>query len=310
MNRRKYLIKVLFVDDDIRFLDYEKEVLGNIISGEIYTAMDGRRAFELYEMYYPDIIITEIVLPFVNGFELITKIRENQSIIDNYIIALSTDDEVADEVLALKLGANNFLHKPIEPIKLINYFDVAVSSINSILELKFENFLLEQNVCIDNLTGLANSSYLFRRYREELAKAYRYKRKLSCMRLNFDEFEIIKSKYGEKASGEILKQGTRLIKNNLRKSDVIGRIERSELGIMLPETNASGANIVGKKLQDAVIKSKFITDSDIVHLTMSIGISSNESQKDEKDGIFDKAEKALNEAKLIGPNSLVINSST
>jgi len=310
MNRRKYLVKALFVDDDIGFLDYEKEVLGDIVSGEIYTALDGKRAFEIYEMYYPDIIITDIGLQFISGFELITKIRDTQSVIDNYIIAVSSEDEIADEALALRLGANNFLRKPIEPIKLINYFNIAINTITSVLELKFEKFLLEQNACIDNLTGLANSGYLFRRYREELAKAYRYKRKLSCMRLNFDEFEIMKSRLGERASDEILKLGTRLIKNNLRKGDVIGRIERSELGIMLPETNISGANIVGKKLQDAITKTKFITNSDTVHITLSIGISSNESQKDETDSIFDKAEKALNEARLIGPNSLVINSST
>jgi len=294
MNRRKYLVKALFVDDDIGFLDYEKEVLGDIVSGEIYTALDGKRAFEIYEMYYPDIIITDIGLQFISGFELITKIRDTQSIIDNYIIAVSSEDEIADEALALRLGANNFLRKPIEPIKLINYFNIAINTITSVLELKFEKFLLEQNTCIDNLTGLANSGYLFRRYREELAKAYRYKRKLSCMRLNFDEFEIMKSRFGKRASDDILKLGTRLIKNNLRKGDVIGRIERSELGIMLPETNISGANIVGKKLQDAITKTKFITNSDTVHITLSIGISSNESQKDEKDGIFDKAEKALN----------------
>jgi diguanylate cyclase (GGDEF)-like protein len=272
--------------------------------------LDGKRAFEIYEMYYPDIIITDIGLQFISGFELITKIRDKQSVIDNYIIAVSSEDEIADESLALRLGANNFLRKPIEPIKLINYFNIAINTITSVLELKFEKFLLEQNTCIDNLTGLANSGYLFRRYREELAKAYRYKRKLSCMRLNFDEFEIMKSRFGERASDDILKLGTRLIKNNLRKGDVIGRIERSELGIMLPETNISGANIVGKKLQDAITKTKFITNSDTVHITLSIGISSNESQKDETDSIFDKAEKALNEARLIGPNSLVINSST
>ena len=140
-----------------------------------------------------------------------------------------------------------------------------------------------------------------------MAKAYRYKRNLSCMRLNFDNFDDLTSGFGSDLTDMILKEGSNVIRKTLRKSDVIGRVKDSELGILFPETNISNAEAAGKKLRDVITKTEFSTEAGTINITMSIGISSNASQKDETDSTFDKAEKALKEAKLIGPDSLVIN---
>jgi len=310
MDRRNYLIKVLLVDNDEGFLNYERQIIGDQVPGEIYTALDGETAFNIYQKYFPDIILTNLDLPLLNGYELIRRIRDLNSEIDSFIIVITESSDITDEVFALKLGANNYLCKPLRPIKLINYFNTAINAISSVLELKFEKYLLEQRSSEDTLTGLINRDYLFKRYREEASKAYRYKRNLSCIRLDFDEYENILSMLGRKKADEILKEGSNLLKKSLRKSDIIGRVEKSEIGILLPETNIYQAKTTGRKLQDVVAKNQFIAENKFINTTVSAGISSNAYQKSELDSIFEKAKEALQQAKQTGPNSIILCSST
>ena len=304
MERRKYSIKTLLVDNDIEFLNYEMQVLDGLVSGEVYTASDGKRAFEIFQKYNPDIILMDTNLPIMSDIELISRIRETNSLIDNYIIVFSDNDNGSDEPLALKLGANNYISKPVRPLKLVSHFSSAVETIYSIIELKFENYLLQQNSFRDVLTGLVNKDYLFERSREEELKAYRYRRNLSCMRLGFDGIGNIMSDMGEKIMENITIEGARLFKDNLRKSDIIGRIEDSEFGILLPETNISQAETAGTKIQNAIRGKDFFSDSDPLHITVSIGVSSSGASEN---GMLNKAKNALNEAKALGPNSIVLN---
>lgn len=308
MERRKYSLKVLLVDGDVDFLNYERDAIDNITQGKIYTALDGEKALEIFKTNYPDIVLMNIDLQYVNGYELISRIREMRSIIDSYILVVSDSCDTVDQILALRLGANNYLVKPIETVKLINYFYTAVDTITSIFELKFEKYILQEMVCMDSLTGLANSAYLLKRYKEEMAKAFRYKRNLACMRLNFDDFEGFQLKYGKTITEIILKNGSNIIRNCLRKCDVVGRIEDSEFGILLPETNILQAKSAGAKVQETISRNEFSTDSGVLRTTVSIGISSNASQQDEADSIFAKAEKALKDANVTGPNSIILNS--
>ena len=89
MEKRKYLTKVLLIDSDEKFLDYEKQLLENIVPGSIFLALDGRQAYNIFREYYPDIIIMNSVLPLMNGNELISKIRETQTLIDTQIIVIN-----------------------------------------------------------------------------------------------------------------------------------------------------------------------------------------------------------------------------
>ena len=304
MERRKNSLKVLLVDSDEKFLHYEKEVLFGLVSDEIYTALDGERAFDIFCEYYPDIILTEIDLPLMNGFELISKIRETNSEIDSFLMVIAANNDITDEALALKLGANNYLHKPIEPVRLISHFTSAVNMISSAIELKFEKYLLERNSYDDVITGLISKDYLFKRFREETSKAYRYKRNLSFMRLDFDEFETRMFNVDQKTIQEVLKQVSTVMKGSLRKCDIIGRLEGSKFGILLPETDIFQAKTAGVKLQNKVAETEFIIVNEPINITISIGISSNASQTDETNGIFDRAEEALQNARLSGTNSL------
>ena len=179
--------------------------------------MDGNRAFDIFETYNSDIIIMDMDLRLMNGLELISKIREAHSLIDNYIIVVSGNGEDSDESLALKLGANNYISKPVRPVKLLSLFTTAVEAIHAVIELKFENYLLQQNSFRDVLTGLVNKDYLYRRCREEEFKARRYKRSLSCMQFKFDGFDNLSSGVDVKIQEDIIKESAAVFKESLRK---------------------------------------------------------------------------------------------
>ncbi|MCK4965647.1 diguanylate cyclase, partial [bacterium] len=258
MEKRQYLTKVLLVDSDEKFLDYEKQLLENIVPGSILLALDGRQAYNIFREYYPDIIIMNSALPLMNGNELISNIRETQTLIDTQIIVINDNYDVVEEAVALKLGANNFITKPLKPITLMNYFNNANKMVGLMQELRFEKYVLEQNARIDSLTGLANIHYLYERFREETEKARRYKRTFSCMQLIFDSLEEVTLEYNDAVANKVLKDASKCVKSYLRESDVIGRLEEDIFGVLLPETNIEQAFLAGKKIQDMIGSKEFV----------------------------------------------------
>ena len=307
MEKRQYLTKVLLVDSDEKFLDYERQLLENIVPGSILLALDGRQAHNIFREYYPDIIIMNSALPLMNGNELISRIRETQTLIDTQIIVINDNYEVVEEAVALKLGANNFITKPLKPITLMNYFYNANETVGLMQELRFEKYVLEQNARIDSLTGLANIHYLYERFQEETEKARRYKRSFSCMQLIFDSLEAVTLEYNDTVANKVLRDASKCVKSYLRNSDVIGRLEEEIFGVLMPETNIEQAFLAGKKIQDMIGNKEFVYNGKVLNTSISIGISSNINMKNGFEDIISEAETALLEAKQKGPNTIIMH---
>ena len=307
MEKRKYLTKVLLIDSDEKFLDYEKQLLENIVPGIIFLALDGRQAYNIFREYYPDIIIMNSVLPLMNGNELISKIRETQTLIDTQIIVINDNYDVVEEAVVLKLGANNFITKPLKPVTLMNYFYNANKTVGLMQELRFEKYILEQNARIDSLTGLANMHYLYERFREETEKARRYKRTFSCMQLIFDSMEEVTLEYNDAVANKILKDASNVVRSYLRKSDVIGRLEDEIFGVLLPETNIDQAYLAGKKIQSMIGRKEFVCNGNVLNTSISIGISSNINMENGFENIINNAETALRVATQTGPNTIIMH---
>ncbi|WP_170145623.1 GGDEF domain-containing protein [Hydrogenothermus marinus] len=174
--------------------------------------------------------------------------------------------------------------------------------------------LLYEVANFDTLTNVYNRRKLYEILEYEIEKVKRYKRPLSLMIIDIDDFKKINDTYGHNFGDEILKEVAKILKSNIRKIDYVGRLGGEEFLVILPETTKEEAFFVGEKLRSAV--ERYFEANYGKKLTISIGISEldesllcNEDCKLEKIilDLIEVADKSLYIAKRNGKNMVIIS---
>ena len=195
----------------------------------------------------------------------------------------------------------------IESLKKLNelsaedVLDSLFSEINKFKELSLT----------DPLTGLYNKRYFLARLREETARARRYKQDLSLIFCDIDHFKAINDNYGHHNGDLVLKSIGEIISGSindlnvvsrLRKSDIVARYGGEEFIVILPETSAENALIVAEKIRKMVECYAFRIDQDVVHLSMSLGVSGLDDTVEAAEDLIRNADNAMYRAKENGRN--------
>jgi diguanylate cyclase (GGDEF)-like protein len=173
------------------------------------------------------------------------------------------------------------------------------------LRLTQLNEKLQQLAHTDESTGLFNKRRLFEQLEMEVALAKRYGETFSCLMLDVDDFKQINDTHGHQAGDEILRQIGALLRRTLRVTDFIARYGGEEFTIILPRTNAAGANRVAEKLCSTFMLHGFALPSAPIYLTVSIGVSCY-TATDHLDAqqLISRADNALYHAKRSGKNQV------
>ncbi len=159
---------------------------------------------------------------------------------------------------------------------------------------------------LDGLTGLYNHRYFQERLQEEFERARRYRRYISLIMLDIDYFKKINDTYGHLAGDFILRELARLIRKNIRKSDIPARYGGEEFAIVLPETDLKGAGKLGERLRENVEREAFYFEGHRIRVTISLGVASHLPVTDSKGprDLLEAADKALYYSKAHGRNRL------
>ncbi len=172
--------------------------------------------------------------------------------------------------------------------------------------LKAANEKLRKLSVLDGLTELYNHRYFHERLQEEFERARRYRRNLALIMLDIDHFKKINDSYGHLFGDFVLKELARLIRDNLRKSDIAARYGGEEFALILPETEIQGATALGERLRQEVARHVFRMDGISVNITISLGAAAifpATSTKGPRD-LLETADKALYYSKTHGRNRL------
>ncbi len=161
----------------------------------------------------------------------------------------------------------------------------------------------------DELTRSFNRKYFNILFGKELERARRYESDLCCLMIDIDNFKKINNKYGQQTGDEILQDISELIKDNLRITDIQARYGDNRFICLLPETNIEQSINFSKRMRHILDGKKimFRNTNEIIHITISIGITACKPQKDnvlDSNRIISMAEKALENAKKDGGNSI------
>jgi len=299
-------MKILIVEDELIFRRMVKKYL--LEAGhDIVEAEDGQSAWELFQHEPFQLVITDWVMPRLSGPELVHKIRTSGEKNYTYIIMLTAMDDKDNVVVGLESGADEYLTKPFNSKELV----ARVASGMRILKLEEQLMLAHQQMEIlamrDGLTGLLN-----RRAIEEYAEAefnltLRKERVLSVIMLDIDHFKNINDRFGHNCGDHTLQQVAKILKEDLRIYDRIGRWGGEEFILILPDTQLMDAAKVAERIRARTAEMEMsLENGEEFSVQISLGIASTASQFSSLTKLIDAADQALYQAKQTGRNRVCI----
>ncbi|OQY52740.1 MAG: diguanylate cyclase response regulator [Desulfobacteraceae bacterium 4572_89] len=294
---------ILIVDDDTAIKDSVEEYL-KILSYDVKSALNAKKALSILETFNADVVITDIMMQGMDGLEL-TKIIKAKYDIDVMVMTGFSADYSYEE--AVKAGASDFIFKPFRFEEL----DLRIKRVLRESETKKERAKLlnemEKLAITDALTGLYNSRQFFRQIKQEIKRYARYSRPLSLLILDIDFFKNYNDTWGHLEGDKVLMQIGRIISSCMRSMDSAYRYGGEEFAIILPETGIKKACVVGARIKDKIAAEIFKPeDGKKVSVTVSLGAS--EVLKEEDFTAFIKrTDKALYKSKETGRNKLTFS---
>ena len=275
----------------------QRDLLAIVLQREGYrvvTAANGVEALEKLSQETVHIALSDIMMPKMDGFELIHKVRSDPGLKNIYLILITARIQEGDRVRGLDLGADDYITKPFSFSELLARVRVGSRVVQYQQHLEYQTQ-------IDSLTGLFNRRAFEKKIAEEFERAKRYHHAFSLLILDIDNFKTINDTYGHHGGDTALVRISDTLRAKTRQSDFPSRYGGEEFVLILPETDQESALQVATKIQDEIRSSTFGINDRHFSLTVSIGISSS-SNKDYSDWtqMLNDADQALYVAKNNG----------
>lgn len=276
----------------------------------VTSAENGREALALYLQNYFPIVMTDWIMPEMDGLQLCRAIRGFQQEHYTYIILLTSQDSKDDLISGLKAGADEYLIKPVNPTELM----VRLKTAHRILDLEssLQKSLAEvKELSIhDPLTGAFNRGFLDQKLPQEIKRAFRYLRNLSVIMVDIDHFKNVNDTHGHQIGDTVLKQCVASMHGSIRKEiDWLARFGGEEFLLVLPETPPQGCLIVAERLRQLIERTPVIVDDKSVSFTASFGVATlvpaQETENITYEQLLKKADDCLYRAKQTGRNKVV-----
>jgi diguanylate cyclase (GGDEF)-like protein len=296
---QNYDTQVLIVDDSKTYRHTLRESMEKIHLN-ILEANDGVEALAILQRN-PNIslVLTDYEMPNMNGLDLTIKIRELYKKDRISIIAISSVNEQDTITNFLRFGANDFIHKPFSHNEI-------VTRVNSNLEIIDLFSTIKDMANKDFLTGMFNRRYFFDSGNSIFDKNKRKSLPIAVAMIDIDKFKNINDTYGHDVGDDAIKEVNKVLKNNLRTSDLVARFGGEEFCIILEDIQLEHVAYIFENVRNTFEHNTFLSYGHEISYTVSIGVAFGLANS--LDEMVKDSDEALYEAKTNGRNQVVIKS--
>lgn len=294
-------MRIMIVEDD----PISRSLLETFLTQwgyDVLVTEDGMEAWKIIrESRAPNLIISDWMMPNMDGLDLCKKIREMVKHDYTYFILLTTKSDREDIIEGLDAGADDFITKPFDHGELKSRVKIGERIIN------LERRVIEM-ANTDFLTGVLSRRAFIERAEEEISRSVRKKRGFSIIMIDIDHFKKINDSYGHQAGDRILQDFAGEVRGTIRVYDFVGRYGGEEFIVCLPDINMEQSLLSSERMRAAIEEIKFtLPDGDPfpIRITASFGVSCfHPDSGDDLASIIKRADEALYEAKSRGRNQV------
>ncbi len=295
----RMLSKILVIDDD--------PFAANLIDGCLRAGgfissycCQPDQAMNVIAAELPDLIILDVVMPGVDGFDVCRRVRMHPALQFTPIIFVTGKGDVEQRVRGLEVGGNDYISKPFEPQELVARVRSHLQRLGALRDMANR----------DGLTRCYNHKYFKMRLEQEIARARRYKVELALGILDIDHFKQVNDTHGHPAGDAALVHLANLIGLSVRTTDVVARYGGEEFGILLVQAGSAEATIITNRIRERIAHHRFALPSlsiggEMVQVpvTVSIGVT-RFTPEDSLQTFLERADRALYDAKNGGRNQV------
>jgi two-component system, cell cycle response regulator len=286
--------RILVVDDN----EVNLELLVAILESEHYvvsTATDGFEALAKIAAEKPDIVLLDVMMPELDGFEVCRRIKADPTMAEIPVIMVTALSHVDDLVRGFEAGADDFVTKPFNGLALMARVGLQLR------RKRHYAHIIEQSL-VDRLTGAFNLHY-FEAHAPRLAARCRVARRpVAVLMIDVDNLKQINDARGHAAGNHALRGVVNRATSALRPSDLVARMGGDEFVVVMPETDLDAALQIAERLRGRIGD----TPVEGTTVTVSIGISaSGPDGEGELEATLQRADAVLYEAKRTGGNRVV-----
>jgi diguanylate cyclase (GGDEF)-like protein len=295
---------ILVVDDNPDKLLLLESAL-KLAGYRVTTATDGDEALAAIESYQPDLVITDVMMPRMNGYELAQRIRSNpRTKFIPVIMQTAAGRRVEDLRRASEVGALGYITDPTD-------LDLLLARTRTLLEFKAYLDVCEEAAFTDHLTGLANRRRFERQLEREVNRTLRLEHPFSLLMIDIDNFKRLNDTFGHDMGDEAIRRIGKVLREGTRGIDLAARIGGEEFAVLLVETELTRGLDVAERLRLAI---RDLSIPSVDYLTASFGVAECPSNARTSTDILKAADNLLYQAKrtgrdrVAGPASMKSNS--
>jgi two-component system cell cycle response regulator len=298
---------VLLVEDD----EKDRRLLAGQIENQdchLTLACDGETALQKIMAGGIDLVLLDIFLPGIDGFEVCQKIKAQRETRDVQVVLITCLNDLEGKVKGMELGADDYLVKPVDKRELAARTRALLNKKAYLdqLHAHYENAL--STAISDGLTGLYNQTY-FKKYLDlELKRSLRQDYPTSLLMLDLDNFKQLNDRLGHLAGDGVLQGTAQAIREAIREVDLAARYGGEEFVVVLPYCDVAGALIVGERILAAIriLDVAGNNPEGLPKVTASIGIASCPENARDAEALMRQADELLYRAKAAGKNRIML----
>jgi diguanylate cyclase (GGDEF)-like protein len=310
----------------------------------VLIAKNGYMALKIADTKLPQLILLDVMMPGIDGFETCRQLKANPKTQDIPVIFMTALSETMNKIKGFEVGAVDYVTKPFQQEELLARINTHLTirqlqqqlqiqnaeletkhhltlQLNAQLQHEIEerqkveiallkaNTELQRLACIDSLTQIANRRRFDEYLQQEWRRTVREQTPLSLIMCDIDHFKCYNDTYGHQAGDDCLRQVAFEINQVLKRAtDLVARYGGEEFVIILPNTPAAGALYVAQNIQKAILELKIVHSQSSVsdYVTLSMGVSSTTQSLFSPEALVTVADHALYEAKNQGRNRVVL----